>query len=60
VAEPGDAMTQEQRPAVDMTNAPTLDSGSEDNVTFKVNEEKSVPVSDDQSLTIKAKPARLQ
>jgi hypothetical protein len=91
VAEPGGAMTQEQRPAPDtllesdadreqlisdvaaepslgslngpapdMTNAPALNYVSEDNVTFKVDEEKSVPVSDAQSFTITANPAPLK
>ncbi|MBW7991451.1 MAG: hypothetical protein FVQ84_15765 [Planctomycetes bacterium] len=90
-AEPGGAMTQEQRPAPDtlvesdidgeqlnsdvaadlsgvslnepasgMSNAPALNYESEDNVTFKVNEEKSVPVSDAQSLTITANPVPLK
>ena len=47
-------------PARDMTNAPALNYGSEDNVTFKVNEEQSVPVSDVQSLKITANPAPLK
>jgi len=47
-------------PAADMTNAPALNYGSEDNVTFKVNEIKSVPVSDVQSLTITASPVPLR
>ncbi|MHC4106177.1 MAG: hypothetical protein ACYSR9_14635, partial [Planctomycetota bacterium] len=41
-------------PAADMTNAPALNYGSEDTVTFKVNEGTSVAVSDAQSLTIRA------
>ena len=47
-------------PAADMTNAPALNYGSEDNVTFKVNGEKSVSVSDVQSLTITASPVPLR
>ncbi len=43
-------------PAADMTNAPVLNSESEDNVIFKVNEGKRVPVSDVQSFTITANP----
>ncbi len=43
-----------------MTNAPALDYESPDNVTFKVSERKSVPVSDTQLLTITANPALLK
>lgn len=46
-------------PAPGMTNAPVLNNGIEDNVTFKVNE-KSVPVSGVQSLTITANPIPLK
>ncbi|MCP4607175.1 MAG: hypothetical protein GY845_00470 [Planctomycetes bacterium] len=47
-------------PAVDMTNAPGLNYGSKDDVTFKDDEVKSVPVTDFQSLTITAKPVPLR
>jgi chemotaxis protein histidine kinase CheA len=53
----GGSMTE---PAADMTNAPALNYGSEDNVTIKVNEVKSVPVSEVQSLTITANPVPLK
>ena len=47
-------------PEPGMINAPVLNYESEDNVTSKVNEEKSVPVSDTQSLTITANPVSLK
>ncbi len=47
-------------PAADMTNVPVLNYGSEENVIFKVNEGKSVPASDAQSLTITANPVPLK
>ncbi len=46
-------------PATGMANAPPLNSESSDNITFKVDEEKSVPVSDTQLLTIAANPEPL-
>ncbi|MDT8302776.1 MAG: hypothetical protein RQ760_14940 [Sedimentisphaerales bacterium] len=47
-------------PAADMTNAPALNYGSKDNVTFKVNEGKSVPVADVQTLILTANPVSLR
>jgi hypothetical protein len=47
-------------PEPGMINAPVLNYESGDNVTFKVDEEKSVPVSDAQSLTITANPVSLK
>jgi len=47
-------------PGADVTNAPALNYGREDDVTFKVNEGKSVPVSNVQSFIITANPIRLK
>jgi hypothetical protein len=47
-------------PVPDMSNAPVLNYESEDNVTFKDDEEKSVPVSDVQSLIITASTVSLK
>jgi hypothetical protein len=60
VAEPGGAMTREQTPAPDMSNAPALNYESADNVTSKVDEVKSVPVSGSKLLTITANPVPLK
>ena len=57
-AEPSPGSLDE--PAPDMTYAPALNYKSEDNVTFKVDEETSIPVSDTQSLTITANPEPLK
>jgi len=43
-----------------MTYAPAVNYRSEDHVTFKVSERKSVPISDTQLLTITANPAPLK
>ena len=45
--------------ASEVANAPALHYGSSDNVANKIDEEKSIPVSDTQSLTITAKPIPL-
>jgi hypothetical protein len=47
-------------PAANVTNAPALNYGSKENVTLKVNEGISVPVSDVQSLTLTANPLPLR
>jgi hypothetical protein len=47
-------------PTPDMTNAPASNYVSEENVTFKANEGKSVPVSDVQSVMITANPVPLK
>lgn len=46
-------------PAPDMADAPPLSNESSENVTFKVDEEKSVPVSGTQLLTIPTNPEPL-
>ena len=47
-------------PAPGMTNAPPSNYESSDNIAFKADEEKSVPVSDTQLLTITANPEPLK